>query len=846
MALYRTGTASMDAQGVITGVGTKWREPLSLIRTGATIVFLTTPLTLAVISDIVSDTEMKAIQTDGAVVPDGNYVILLNDSLTVDGMAQDVAETLRYYQSKETEIADALEFFRDFDLQGLKDLVARIEQAAKDTEQSKIDAQAAQAGAEAAQQATNQIKQETQTIKDSAVTELTQIKDQAVTDVTAIKDQAVAETTSIKNEALDARDAAEEAQFAAEESKAGADTAKAGAETARDQAEQWAKSVNPENLLHKDQNLADVIDKALARSNLDVPAKSETFLIENNFSEIADRAAAWLNMRPIGATPLGGDPVSDYDATTKRWVENYVSGGGGVGPTMNGVQNFGVGERTIWDSRAFIPAWAVPADGQLLNRTDWPELWAHAQMHTPIDDAEWLSTPSKRGMWSSGDGSTTFRAPDLNGVQDGSIRGLYGRGDGGGFYVPGTVFENGAPDAIGRINMRDLVDSSGGHFLNVGSVAQPGMCYPPYFGTYPGVIGGFSAAPSSTATTSVTVQEFALSRANAAYGRSTLEVRGNNFAGVWIIRASGGFTAANTSWSVINEDEVEPPVDTQVLGGTVNSLYKAGGVDVSAATFYNTYGSSGGKRVSYASIEANNKKTGVSYRIHFSESGQISTSSGEFDCSVLIRSNNNIVCGKGKAFVIPASEGGDANEMRMYNWGASGSIPTGAYVNSIWGKWYNGSYQFGGIRSASTLLQRVQLNVNAGDGTGASYMFNPSGIAQATQWQSTSDIRVKSCIETIPDPLNVMKSMRGYSWYYEPWGIQGFGFMADEAEKYFPGAVTETESFDVEMPDGSVVKKVKSVDTYGIASALHHEAILELMKQVEDLKKEVAELKANK
>ena len=87
MALYRTGTAAMDAQGVITGTGTKWREPLSLIRTGATIVFLTTPLKLAVISDIVSDTEMKAIQTDGEPVANGNYVILLNDSLTVDGMA---------------------------------------------------------------------------------------------------------------------------------------------------------------------------------------------------------------------------------------------------------------------------------------------------------------------------------------------------------------------------------------------------------------------------------------------------------------------------------------------------------------------------------------------------------------------------------------------------------------------------------------------------------------------------------------------------------------------------------------------------------------------------------------
>ena len=108
MALYRTGTATMDAQGVITGTGTKWREPLSLIRTGATIVFLTTPLKLAVISDIVSDTEMKAIQTDGDQVANGNYVILLNDSLTVDGMAQDVAETLRYYQSKETVLMKLL------------------------------------------------------------------------------------------------------------------------------------------------------------------------------------------------------------------------------------------------------------------------------------------------------------------------------------------------------------------------------------------------------------------------------------------------------------------------------------------------------------------------------------------------------------------------------------------------------------------------------------------------------------------------------------------------------------------------------------------------------------------
>lgn len=283
MALYRTGTAAMDAQGVITGTGTKWREPLSLIRTGATIVFLTTPLKLAVISDIVSDTEMKAIQTDGEPVANGNYVILLNDSLTVDGMAQDVAETLRYYQSKETVIEEAIEFFKNFDLKTLQDLVARAESSAQKTdadraatEQLKNDTQAIK---DAAVSETTQIKDtaiaETQQIKDAAVNETNQIKadtDAIKTQTQQIKDSAVAEIGSIKNEAVNARYAAKESQLAAEQSNVAAGNAKQGAETARDEARQWAQQVNPENLLHKDQNLNDLANKDLAREALKVEA----------------------------------------------------------------------------------------------------------------------------------------------------------------------------------------------------------------------------------------------------------------------------------------------------------------------------------------------------------------------------------------------------------------------------------------------------------------------------------------------------------------------------------------------------------------------------------------------
>ena len=36
-----------------------------------------------------------------------------------------------------------------------------------------------------------------------------------------------------------------------------------------------------------------------------------------------------------------------------------------------------------------------------------------------------------------------------------------------------------------------------------------------------------------------------------------------------------------------------------------------------------------------------------------------------------------------------------------------------------------------------------------------------------------------------------------------------------------------------------MISDVKTVDTYGVAAALHHEAILALMDQVEDLKKKL-------
>ncbi|EDJ1279810.1 hypothetical protein GE594_10125 [Salmonella enterica] len=343
MALYRTGTAAMDAQGVIIGTGTKWREPLSLIRTGATIVFLTSPLKLAVISDIVSDTEMKAIQTDGEPVENGNYVILLNDSLTVDGMAQDVAETLRYYQSKETVIEEVIEFFKNFDLKTIQDLVARAEASAQKTDADRA--------------ATEQLKNDTQTIKDDAVTETQQIKDAAVSETQhiknaavaetnhikadtdaikaqtqQIKDSAVTETEAIKQEAFGARDQAELARDAAGNHAADANNAKSGAETARDEARQWAQQVNPENLLHKDQNLNDIPDKGAARIAL--------FLDRLNQS---DAETFIQSPDKIKYLTVGNNSWGYWNTQSQQFIPLGVQQGGTAANSVDGAKvNFGI------------------------------------------------------------------------------------------------------------------------------------------------------------------------------------------------------------------------------------------------------------------------------------------------------------------------------------------------------------------------------------------------------------------------------------------------------------------------------------------------------------------------
>ena len=502
------------------------------------------------------------------------------------------------------------------------------------------------------------------------------------------------------------------------------------------------------------------------------------------------------------------DAVGDYDAVTLRQLRN--SGGGSGGPTMSGISNFGIGDFHLRDSRAFIPAFEVVSDGQLLERAVYPDLWAYAQLLTPVSDSEWLANVENRGKYSTGDGSTTFRVPDRNGVQSGSVPGLFGRGDGGDSALNGIVRSNAAPNITGALgaSMTTLYDAP--------DTTGTGAIVPA-----PIVITEYKLDSTGTARLNYRLNlNVDASLSNAAYGRDgTAEVRPNAFTGVWTIRASGGFTAADTSWSVINSDTVLPNTGTSIDGGSILSEYKIGTEVEGYASFRmaGTIGSAYSARVSVF-----NKSSGANKTFDFGSDGNLnipgSLRTNEGD---VIAKNQLISQGGRISLVGNSDEGHSFIEFKNKN----GSIVNGMIY----------SERNGEITLATSTA-----------GTDRRYFqFLRNGSATSSGgWINSSDMRIKENIKLIEKPLEKMKNIKGVSWKLRNGGKVGFGFIAQDVEVDFPDAVSI--SGDMEMEDGSIIKGVRSVDTYGVAAALHHEAILELMKQVEDLKKEVAELKSGK
>jgi len=172
---------------------------------------------------------------------------------------------------------------------------------------------------------------------------------------------------------------------------------------------------------------------------------------------------------------------------------------------------------------------------------------------------------------------------------------------------------------------------------------------------------------------------------------------------------------------------------------------------------------------------------------------------------------------------------------------ASGYNPnTGNYVNLIKGTWYTGEWSFGGARGGGANFDNVTLNLKGSNQEGmVTWVFHSNGAATGN-WVTASDERIKENVTVIADPLMKMQQLRGVEWDRLDTPAHGYGFIAQEVEKVFPEAVKSYGK--TTLRDGSEIEDVKSVDTFGVAAALHHEAILALMDEVSCIKRLIKEL----
>lgn len=522
------------------------------------------------------------------------------------------------------------------------------------------------------------------------------------------------------------------------------------------------------------------------------------------------------------------DAVGDYDAVTLRQLRN--SGGGSGGPTMSGISNFGIGNFHLRDSRAFIPAFEVVSDGQLLNRADYPDLWAYAQLLSPVEDSLWLSDWAQRGRYSKGNGTTTFRVPDRNGVQTGSIKALFARGDGGNSSNNGEVRQAHIPNITGTIGFHNSGGASNGTVLsNGGGMATVGAAIPRY--------ASLSTLVTQGANSYGDVQLNAAA-SNPIYGRYptlTDEVLPRSFTGVWTIRAHGGFTAANTSWSVINSDTSRPTNGTRVSSGSVVSEYKIGS-EVEASTTLRTDAYINGSY--YGIIDVYNKTKGITKQLAFDDAGTLNSDRYVARFGTLMSWNetgsrggtfsmDNQGIGSNYSFnsILSASQASQGGYKTTTHVGMIHN-DAGTFADSCWHVAGDENSQYG---------CRLTLQPNRNEVY--YYTWQPDSVGTYTlSMNPVSDERLKHDIQDIsPDEaIRAIKGLDFKSFVYnnDEQGRTRRGIIAQQAEKVEPLYVKTRNFHD----NDGVEQEQKELDATPM--------LLDTMQVVQDLLKRIEVLEA--
>lgn len=306
--------------------------------------------------------------------------------------------------------------------------------------------------------------------------------------------------------------------------------------------------------------------------------------------QLPDNAGQLLNLDSLGVSSItdgnisfngsvsvGIEAAKDSDVVTLRQLNSAVANVGGGGASLTGVMNSFLGSVEWFNgTAASVPVGFLPANGQVLNRADYPDLWAAVEsgMLISTDEDTWVNNDfAQRAKYSTGPTDTQFRIPDLNGNQLNSLQGLFLSGsDDGGTGKParnvGMIYTQGAPDITGNITpawstQTTLFDTTTGAFTGVGqAVSQVAN------------IGSIGGAVADTRTGNI---DFNAANSDPTYGAHAGWLIPNVATGIWLIRVKGAFVSADTSFSVLNADETLPAAGSVVDGGDLRSVYQVNG-----------------------------------------------------------------------------------------------------------------------------------------------------------------------------------------------------------------------------------------------------------------------------
>lgn len=574
-----------------------------------------------------------------------------------------------------------------------------------------------------------------------------------------------------------------------------------------------------------------------------------------------------------GPLRLGGDGAGDYDAVTLRQLR--AASGGSGGASMNGVMNNFIGAVEWFNgSRAKIPAGYIAADGQECSQTDpaTADLYAavSAGLFATVTEALWqnsgnadtLRKGENRGKYVAQSSTGKFRVPDLNGATtDGATPGAnFLRGDGGGRFTAeigdvGAIKYNAAPNITASTSSSVLLGSStagqvgGGAFTPKNSVVGAGK----------------ATTTGDTPITYMNPLDFNASLSNAAYGRGT-EVRPNSVTGIWIIRASGTFTAQNTNFNVLTGDSTAPVNGVLVKGGVIGSQYQVAGQTRAYADFkaQHTWGNTYGAAIIGAGLVGTDGTT-TSYQFEFRSNGDFLSPKGIYGSpiradmprtvirntvggSVQSRIVNQSDNSERSAFGLYTSVGDTTAELRYGNL----TLTSDASLSKTWLFDMSGTFKSPGPVTATGPFNAVTTGGTVALATGIYPTYVEivvsgvpglsDGSARAIT-HSASDARKKTKVKTIPEgqAMAEMEKVRPVSFAFKANSLtesheelpRSYGLIAQELEEIIPDAV-------ITLRDG--MKELDPAITTGFLFAV----VKDLVSEVKSLKGTISDLTKQK